>query len=116
MSAILKDYMRAMGFNGKQVTKASLSIGLSSRAGIERNMGTTPVSLRDALAMSARVAGLPPWNAGISAFLDDDARAAFRLAAKELSRCAALAQKQSAGSIAESASGEPSTATAAAAE
>lgn len=116
MSAILKDYMRAMGFNGKQVTKASLSIGLSSRAGIERNMGTTPVGLRDKLAMSARVAGLPPWDAGISAFLDDDARAAFRLAAKELSRCVALAAQQSAGSIAESASGEPGTATATAAE
>lgn len=86
MIAAFRDYMKAMGFNGKQVGVAAESIGLSKRAGIERTMGVTPVKLHDRLAMSAKVAGLPPWSEKMSTFLDEDARAAFRLASREMDR------------------------------
>lgn len=94
MIAAFRDYMKAMGFNGKQVGVAAETIGLSKRAGIERTMGVTPIKVQDRLAMSAKVAGLPPWSDKMSEFLDDDARAAFRLASREMKRIEALAAAQ----------------------
>jgi hypothetical protein len=55
-------WMTAMGFHGKQVTKAGATIGVGSQAAQRRYRGDLEPNLTELLAMAAVTAGLPAWS------------------------------------------------------
>lgn len=55
-------WLTAMGFNGKQVSKGGALLGLGNQASVRRNLGDVESELVEQFAMSALRAGLPPWS------------------------------------------------------
>lgn len=55
-------FMRAMGLNRKEVSKAGAMLGYSSTAARMRNADDDRLTETDRLAMAAVRAGLPPWS------------------------------------------------------
>lgn len=88
---VLKDWMRASGFNGKQVAMAGASIGMQPAAIQNRHRGVTDMPRIETLGLTAAFLGFPPWAPGFADALDDDARAAVRIARREIERCIAVA-------------------------
>ncbi|OFX01222.1 MAG: hypothetical protein A3E78_02785 [Alphaproteobacteria bacterium RIFCSPHIGHO2_12_FULL_63_12] len=60
--SLFSQWLVAMGFNKKQVTKAGELIGIATPAAVRRNTGDVESDLTERLAMAAIRAGLPPWS------------------------------------------------------
>ncbi len=60
---LFKEWMKAMGYHGKQVTEAGKSIGFGETNAISRtHRGLRELTITEQLAMSAVRAGLKPWT------------------------------------------------------
>lgn len=62
MDSDFKKWMDAVGFNGKEVTKAGAEIGIGMTSARERYRSEKEPSLTERLAMAAIAAGLPAWS------------------------------------------------------
>jgi hypothetical protein len=62
MDSDFKKWMDAVGFNGKEVTKAGAAMGIGMTSARERYRSEKEPSLTERLAMAAIAAGLPPWS------------------------------------------------------
>lgn len=61
-ASLFSQWLAAMGYNKKQVTKAGETLGLTTAEAVRRNTGEIESDLTQRLAMSAIRAGLPPWS------------------------------------------------------
>lgn len=59
---LFAQWLAAMGFNKKQVTKAGALLGMPTAQAVRRNRGEVEPDLSERLAMAAVRAGLPPWS------------------------------------------------------
>lgn len=57
-----REWMRVAGFNGREVTKAGEAIGMPQSIAKNTSRGARELSETERLAMSAALAGLPPWT------------------------------------------------------
>jgi hypothetical protein len=63
-------WMKALGFNAKQVTAAGETIGMSSSLAGHSSRGLRELTMTERLAMAAATAGLPAWTPDTAAELD----------------------------------------------
>lgn len=59
---IFAQWIAAMGYNKKQVSKAGALLGMPTHQAGRRNRGEVEPDLVERLAMAAVRAGLPPWS------------------------------------------------------
>ncbi len=65
-----KAWMKAMGFNAKQVSNAGEAIGMSPSLAGHTSRGLRELTITERLAMTAYSTNLPPWSRDKAAYID----------------------------------------------
>lgn len=99
---LFAQWIEALGFNKKEVSKAGALLGLSTPASVRRNLGQTEPTLAERLAMTAVRLGLEPWSpeleaefvaSGQAVPIDDDQQKAEAARRRLAARAAKLRTK-----------------------